>query len=32
MPTKLILSLVLAIAGYFLGIVAEATRDSGLAI
>jgi nicotinamide riboside transporter PnuC len=32
MVTKLILSLVLAIAGYFLGIVAEATRDSGLAI
>lgn len=32
MITKLILSLVLAIAGYFLGIVAEATRDSGLAI
>ena len=32
MATKLILSLVLAIAGYFLGIVAEATRDSGLAI
>ena len=30
--TRLILSLVLAIAGYFLGIVAEATRDSGLAI
>jgi membrane-bound acyltransferase YfiQ involved in biofilm formation len=32
MITRLILSLVLAIAGYFLGIVAEATRDSGLAI
>jgi len=32
MIAKLILSLVLAIAGYFLGIVAEATRDSGLAI
>jgi len=32
MVAKLILSLVLAIAGYFLGIVAEATRDSGLAI
>ena len=32
MATKLILSLVLAIAAYFLGIVAEATRDSGLPI
>ena len=32
MVAKLILSLVLAIAGYFLGIVAEATSDSGLAI
>jgi hypothetical protein len=32
MPKKLILSIVLAIAAYFLGIVAEATRDSGLAI
>jgi hypothetical protein len=32
MVAKLIISLVLAIAGYFLGIVAEATRDSGLAI
>jgi len=32
MITALILSLVLAIAGYFLGIVAEATRDSGSAI
>jgi hypothetical protein len=32
MVTKLTLSLVLAIAGYLLGIVAEATRDSGLAI
>lgn len=32
MFAKLIISLVLAIAGYFLGIVAEATRDSGLAI
>lgn len=32
MVTILIFSLVLAIAGYFLGIVAEATRDSGLAI
>jgi len=32
MIAKLILSLVLAISGYFLGIVAEATRDSGLAI
>ena len=32
MPKKLILSIVLAIAAYYLGIVAEATRDSGLAI
>ena len=32
MIAKLILSLVLAIAGYFLGIVAEATSDSGLSI
>jgi len=32
MVTKLIFSLVLAVAGYFLGIVAEATRDSGLPI
>ena len=32
MATRIILSLVLAIAGYFLGIVAEATRDSGLSI
>ena len=32
MPKKLILGIVLAIAGYFLGIVAEATRDSGLPI
>ena len=32
MIAKAILSLVLAIAGYLLGIVAEATRDSGLAI
>ena len=32
MVARLILSLVLAIAAYFLGIVAEATRDSGLAI
>ena len=29
---KIILSLVFAIVGYFLGIVAEATRDTGLAI
>jgi len=28
----IILSLVFAIAGYFLGVIAEATRDSGLAI
>jgi len=28
----IILSVVFAIAGYFLGVVAEATRDSGLAI
>jgi hypothetical protein len=28
----IILSLIFAIAGYFLGVVAEATRDSGLAI
>lgn len=32
MITNLVLSIVLAVAGYFLGIVAEATRDSGLAI
>ena len=32
MAKKIILSLVLAIVGYFLGIVAEATRDTGLAI
>ena len=32
MIAKVILGLVLAIAGYFLGVVAEATRDSGLPI
>ena len=32
MDKKIILSLVFAIVGYFLGIVAEATRDTGLAI
>ena len=30
--TTIILSLVFAIAGYFLGVIAEATRDTGLAI
>jgi len=32
MNVKLIISLVLAISGYFLGIIAEATRDTGLRI
>ena len=32
MKERLIVSLVLAIAGYFLGIVAESTKDGGLAI
>jgi len=32
MKERLIVSLVLAIVGYFLGVVAEATRDTGLPI